>query len=67
MSTMTFRGITGTIGQDEDGEWFGKLCGIDDLVMYAGRDRDHLVDKFAMAVLDYQHTRRALDKSEGVG
>ena len=52
--TITYKGYTGSVEYSEaDGTFFGKVLGIQNLILYEGTDTQELVEDFHEAVDDY--------------
>lgn len=50
---LTYKGYVGSVSHCEDGEFYGKIEGIGDLVLYESKDIDGLRTAFEEAVDDY--------------
>ena len=54
MFTITYKGYTAECHEsEEDNSYWGKVIGIDDLVLIEGADLDELTDDFHEAVEEY--------------
>lgn len=63
MNTLTYKGYIGSIAfSEEDAVFFGKIEGVDGIVLFEGRSVDELVSSFRGAVDDYL----AYCKAEGI-
>ena len=54
---LTYKGYVGSVNRCEDGEFYGKIEGIGDLVLYESKNIDGLRAAFEEAVDDYLEDR----------
>ena len=62
MVRLEFKGALGSFSF-EDGEFFGTIDNITDLVTFSGRNLEELIDAFKEAVIDYIQLCKEIGKT----
>lgn len=64
MNTITYNGYTASISYNSDDEvFFGKVIGVNDLIVFEGTSVTELKNGFQEAIDDYRETCEAIGKS----